>query len=100
MDIVTWNVPGQTPGEPQGGQYALPADHVLEIHTGETFSVYTDHTPPNGQPELHLRGTVTSVEREFMEVAAEQCGVRAAQYTTTVRLDAREGVGLDPGEKT
>ena len=99
MNIVTWDLPGQPPGEPQG-QYNLPADHALEVNTGDTFSVYTDSTPLNGRPELHIRGKVTAVEREFMEVVADQHGVRAAQYTTTIRLDAQEGAGLDPGEQT
>ena len=98
LNIVTWQIPGQPIGEPQGS-YTLPGGHALDIHTGDAFSVYTDRTPPNGQPKLHIRGTVTSVEREFMEVVADQYGVRAAQYITNIQLDAAEGAGLDPGEQ-
>ena len=98
LNIVTWPIPGQPPGDPQG-RYALPGGHELDVHTGDTFSVYTDRTPPNGQPKLHIRGAVTSVEREFMEVVADQYGIRAAHYTTTIRLDAAEGAGLDLGEQ-
>ena len=90
--------PRTAAGEPQGC-YVLPGGHELDVHTGDTFSVYTDRTPLNGQPKLHIRGTVTSVEREFLEVVADHHGVRAAQYTTTIRLYAAEGAGLDPGEQ-
>ena len=85
---------GRTPGLLRAAR-----GHELDVHTGDTFSVYTDRTPLNGQPKLHIRGTVTSVEREFLEVVADHHGVRAAQYTTTIRLYAAEGAGLDPGEQ-
>ena len=93
INLVCWNTPEQSE-EQAHREYVLPWDEDVPVQVGETFSVYTDHTPPNGTPKLLVRGIVVSVEREFLEVVPIKDEVEAALYTTTIHLAAVEDSGL------
>ena len=94
MNLVRWNIPEQSEEQAQG-ECVLPWDEDVPVQVGETFSIYTDHTPTNGNPQLLVRGVVVSVEREFLEVVAIKDEVKVALYTTTIHLAAVEGIGID-----
>ena len=94
MNLIRWNTPEQSEEQAQG-EYVLPWDGDVPVQVGESFSVYTDRTPTNGNPKLLVRGVVVAVEREFLEVIAIKDVVNAALYTTTIHLAAVEGSGID-----
>ena len=94
MNLVCWNTPEQSEKQAQR-EYVLPWDGDIPVQVGETFSVYTDHTPPNPPTKLLIRGIVISVEREFLEVVAIKDDVEAALYTTKIHLAALEDSGLN-----
>ena len=93
VNLVCWNTPEQS-GEQEEREYVLPWDGNIPVQVGETFSVYTDHTPPKGTPSLLVRGIVVSVEREFLEVPPIKDEVETALYTTTIHLAAVGDSGL------
>ena len=94
MNLIRWITP-EGFEEKEEGEYVLPWDGDVPVQVGESFSVYTDRTPPNGNPKLLVRGIVVSVEREFLEVVTIKDEVKAALYTTTIHLDAVEGSRID-----
>ena len=65
MNLIRWIKPEEFE-EKEEGEYVLPWDGDVPVQVGESFSVYTDRTPPNGNPKLLVRGIVVSVEREFL----------------------------------
>ena len=50
INLVCWNTPEQSE-EQAHREYVLPWDEDVPVQVGETFSVYTDHTPPERHSE-------------------------------------------------